>query len=73
MQARGSSHACTPPVCLQYGLKCPGQARKVAVVDTTVVQLVRELAEQLWPVSASGFERDADLDLSFDQLDCGSP
>jgi hypothetical protein len=59
-------------VGLQHGLQCPGEAREVAVVDTTVVQLADELAEQRRPVAPGGFEGEADLDPSFDHLDGGS-
>ncbi len=44
-QLRCSGHAGASSIRLQHGLQCPGQAGEVAVVDTTVAQLARELAE----------------------------
>ena len=60
-----------PSVGLQHGLQCAGEAGEVAVVDTTVVQLARELAEQRGPVPPGGFEGDTDLDPSLDHLHGG--
>jgi len=45
VQVGGSSHVGPPPVDLQYRLQCPGEARKVAVVDAAVVELVGEFSE----------------------------
>ncbi len=40
VHVRGSGYVCAPPVGLQHGLQGSGEAGEVAVVDTTVVQLV---------------------------------
>jgi hypothetical protein len=50
-----------------------GQPGKVAVVDTAIVQLVSELGEQPRSVPPGGRGRHANLHLSFDHMDRGSP
>ncbi len=71
MHVGGSGHACAPPIGLQRGLQCPGEAGEVTVVDTTVVQLAGELAEQPRPVMAGGRQRASDLDAPLDDVQRG--
>jgi hypothetical protein len=71
VHGRGAGHVSAPSMGLQHGLQCAGEAREVAVVDATVVELTRELAEQRRPIPPGGFERDTELDPSFDHIHGG--
>ncbi len=62
-----------PSVSLQYGLKSTSQAGEISVVETAVVEVLDELAEQPLPVAASGCEPEDDHHPPLDDLHGGKP
>jgi hypothetical protein len=67
----GAGRAGAPPVGSQYRLQCSVESGQVAVVDAAVGELCGELVEQPRPVPAGWLQRDAELDLPFDNLHRG--
>jgi len=61
----------TPPVRLQYRFKSPSQAGEIAVVETAVLEMLHEHAQQPLPVATGRCERDVDLDAPLDDLRSG--
>jgi hypothetical protein len=68
---RGSGHLRTPSVGLKYRFKSPSQAGEITVVETAVVEVVHELAQQPLPVAAGRCERDVDFDAPLHDLHGG--
>jgi hypothetical protein len=56
-------------VCLEYGVERDGQGQQVAVVDSAVVELASEVAEQPWPILAPGYDRCGNVHPSLDDPD----
>lgn len=67
-EVRCAAPARPPPVGPQDRVQCPAEGGQVPVVDTAVIQLTGELAEQPRPVSTGRLERYTDLDPPLDHL-----
>jgi hypothetical protein len=55
--------------CLEHGVEGDGQGQQVAVVDSAVVELASEVAEQPWPILAPGYDRCGNVHPSLDDPD----